>query len=92
MPFATQLDLTAGHFARTSGMECDLLSVGQYLQPSVKHGPVSRFYTPEEFNELRDICYSLGFAHVAAGPLVRSSYLADVQHETALGLLESDAN
>ena len=72
--------------------DCDLLTVGQYLQPSDKHGPVSRFYTPEEFNELRDIGYSLGFAHLAAGPLVRSSYLADVQHETALGLLESDAN
>ena len=72
--------------------DCDLLTVGQYLQPSDKHVPVSRFYTPEEFNELRDIGYSLGFAHVAAGPLVRSSYLADVQHETALGLLESGTN
>ena len=44
--------------------DCDLLTVGQYLQPSDKHVPVSRFYTPEEFNELRDIGYSLSLIHI----------------------------
>ena len=62
---------------------CDLLTIGQYLRPSLKHIPVSRFYTPDEFNRLGDIGRSLGFKHVASGPLVRSSYHADEQHAAA---------
>ena len=58
---------------------CDLLTVGQYLRPSIKHYPVARFYRPDEFEELRVIGESLGFKHVASGPLVRSSYHADEQ-------------
>ena len=65
-------------------VDCDLLTIGQYLRPSEKHIPVARFYTPAEFQELRIIGESLGFKHVASGPLVRSSYHADQQHEAAL--------
>jgi len=63
---------------------CDLLTVGQYLRPSEKHIPIARFYTPAEFQELGSIGESLGFKHVASGPLVRSSYHADQQHAAAL--------
>ena len=62
---------------------CDLLTIGQYLQPSQKHLPIDRYYTPAEFVELRNIGESLGFKHVASGPLVRSSYHADQQHQAA---------
>ena len=62
---------------------CDLLTVGQYLRPSQKHAPLARWYTPQEFDELRREGEGLGFKHVASGPLVRSSYHADEQHEAA---------
>lgn len=55
---------------------CASLTIGQYLQPSVRHWPVSRFYTPEEFEELRQEALHRGFRTVVAGPLVRSSYHA----------------
>ena len=55
----------------------DVVTLGQYLQPSRTHLPVERFYTPEEFDTFRDHAYSLGFQHVASGPLVRSSYRAE---------------
>jgi lipoic acid synthetase len=58
---------------------CDMLTMGQYLQPSRAHLPVERFVTPEEFNELGEFARSLGFLNVASGPLVRSSYHADLQ-------------
>lgn len=58
---------------------CDMLTLGQYLQPSLHHLPVIRFVAPEEFDELRDFGHSLGFTHVASGPMVRSSYHADLQ-------------
>jgi len=66
---------------RTVG--CDLLTIGQYLRPSNKHIPISRFYKPSEFEDLKRIGESLGFKHVASGPLVRSSYHADEQHAAA---------
>ena len=69
-------------------VDCDLLIIGQYLRPSAKHIPITKFYTPEEFEELRVIGESLGFKHVASGPLVRSSYHADQQHEAALLIRE----
>jgi lipoic acid synthetase len=55
---------------------CDLLTIGQYLQPSRRNPPVERYYSPEEFEVLRAQALSLGFREVAAGPLVRSSYRA----------------
>jgi lipoic acid synthetase len=64
-------------------VDCDLLTIGQYLRPSAKHLPVDRFYTPAEFDDLRRIGEALGFKHVASGPLVRSSYHADEQHDAA---------
>ncbi len=59
-------------------VECkvDILTLGQYLQPSAHHLPVARFLHPDEFAELRDIGLDLGFRHVESGPLVRSSYHA----------------
>ena len=59
---------------------CDLLTIGQYLQPSSKHIERVKWYTPSEFNELADIGRGIGFKHVVSGPLVRSSYHADEQH------------
>ena len=64
-------------------VDCDLLTVGQYLRPSDKHAPLARWYTPQEFEELAAVGEALGFRHVASGPLVRSSYHADEQHEAA---------
>ncbi|MFN2215777.1 MAG: lipoyl synthase [Anaerolineales bacterium] len=57
----------------------DILTVGQYLQPSKKHYPISRYYTMEEFKELKDYGLSIGFKWVESGPLVRSSYHAAEQ-------------
>jgi lipoic acid synthetase len=54
----------------------DILTLGQYLRPSARHLPVSRYYTPEEFAELKRLGEEMGFGHVEAGPLVRSSYHA----------------
>ena len=55
---------------------CKILTIGQYLQPSLNHLPVERYYRPEEFEELRTEALGLGFDHVVSGPLVRSSYHA----------------
>lgn len=59
--------------------QIDVLTVGQYLRPSKKHAEVVRFYRPEEFQELRSAALEMGFKHVEAGALVRSSYHADEQ-------------
>jgi lipoic acid synthetase len=59
--------------------DCDMLTLGQYLQPTRNHLAVERFVTPEEFNQLADIARQLGFSNVASGPMVRSSYHADLQ-------------
>jgi lipoic acid synthetase len=61
------------------GVECDVLTVGQYLRPSAKHLPVARYYPPEEFDEIAQEARGLGFRHVESGPLVRSSYHAERQ-------------
>jgi lipoic acid synthetase len=57
--------------------KCDVLTLGQYLTPTLKHVPVARYLPPEEFDELALLARSLGFQRVAAGPFVRSSYHAD---------------
>jgi lipoyl synthase len=59
--------------------DVDMLTLGQYLQPSRHHLPVTRYVTPTEFNDLGEFAKSLGFRNVASGPLVRSSYHADRQ-------------
>ena len=58
------------------GVECDILTLGQYLQPSRDHLPVVRYVTPEEFAEIKTDALALGYRHVESGPLVRSSYHA----------------
>jgi lipoic acid synthetase len=59
--------------------DVQMLTLGQYLQPSKHHLPVERFVHPEEFEQLRKLGESLGFSQVASGPMVRSSYHADQQ-------------
>lgn len=61
-------------------MDCDILTLGQYLRPTKSHLPVERFYSPEEFAELKEFGLELGFRYVESGPLVRSSYHAH-QHQ-----------
>jgi lipoyl synthase len=62
-------------------IKCDTLTLGQYLTPTLKHVPVARYLPPEEFDALAVLARSLGFAHVASGPFVRSSYHADEMAE-----------
>ncbi|MBI2805041.1 MAG: lipoyl synthase [Planctomycetes bacterium] len=64
-------------FADLRAAQCDVLTLGQYLTPTLKHVPVARFLPPEEFDELAILARSLGFQRVASGPFVRSSYHAD---------------
>jgi lipoic acid synthetase len=59
--------------------DVDMVTIGQYLQPSPHHHPVMRYWTPDEFKALEDYGMALGFTHVASGPMVRSSYHADKQ-------------
>jgi lipoic acid synthetase len=66
---AAMKDLRAAH--------CDILTLGQYLQPTLKHLPVTEFVTPDKFAELGEQGRRMGFVHVASGPMVRSSYHAD---------------
>lgn len=68
-------DLRANHV--------DILTIGQYLQPTKKHLKVQKYYHPHEFMELKEIALSKGFSHCEAGPLVRSSYHADEQVNAA---------
>ncbi len=58
-------------------VSCDIFTTGQYLQPSKKHHPVMKYYTPDEFNEIKRIGLEMGFRYVHSGPLVRSSYHAE---------------
>lgn len=63
---------------------CEMLTIGQYLQPSVNHIAVDRFVHPDEFTYLEKLGYDMGFTHVASGPMVRSSYHADMQAKKVL--------
>jgi lipoic acid synthetase len=60
-------------------VDCDVLTLGQYLRPSPDYHPIDRYYTPAEFADLQRIGLAKGFRYVESGPLVRSSYRADVQ-------------
>ena len=66
--------------------DCNMLTIGQYLQPSPAHLPVARYVHPDEFDRLGDLGREMGFVHVASGPMVRSSYHAD---EQAAGVLDA---
>jgi len=63
-------------FRDLRAVECDILTIGQYLRPTVEHLPLVRYYHPDEFADLRREALTMGFRHVEAGPLVRSSYHA----------------
>ena len=76
-------DEIAGTMRDLRSVGCDLLTIGQYLRPSAKHAPLAKWYTPEDFEALAEQARDMGFRHVASGPLVRSSYHADEQHEAA---------
>jgi len=65
---------------------CDILTMGQYLQPSPANLPVTRFLPPEEFAMLQDEALACGFVGVAAGPFVRSSYQAEALYRRVLAL------
>jgi len=67
--------------------DVDMVTIGQYLQPTPHHHPVLRYWTPDEFDALARYGEGLGFQHVASGPLVRSSYHAD-QMAHAAGYVE----
>ncbi len=69
-------------------MDVDMLTLGQYLCPSPHHHPVARYVLPEEFAELEELARQLGFRHVVAGPMVRSSYHAKNQRGLVLELLQ----
>jgi lipoic acid synthetase len=64
-------------FAELRASGCDVLTLGQYLAPTLKHIPVARFVSPAEFDQLAALARTLGFRQVVAGPYVRSSYHAD---------------
>ena len=66
-------------FRDLAAVGCDILTIGQYLRPSRDHLPLTRFYTPREFAELKAEAMAMGFRHVESGPLVRSSYHAHEQ-------------
>lgn len=67
--------------------DVDMITIGQYLQPTAHHHPVVRYWTPDEFDALREAGEAMGFGHVASGPLVRSSYHADLMAHAA-GVVE----
>jgi lipoic acid synthetase len=70
-------------FQDLRGVGVAILTIGQYLRPSADHAPMTRYYHPDEFAELKRIALGLGFVHVEAGPLVRSSYHAHEQADAA---------
>jgi lipoic acid synthetase len=69
-------------FRDLASVNCDILTIGQYLRPSRDHLPMARLYTPREFAELKTEALKMGFRHVESGPLVRSSYHAHEQAES----------
>ncbi|MDF2630218.1 MAG: lipoic acid synthetase [Symbiobacteriaceae bacterium] len=71
--------------------QVDIVTFGQYLRPTTKHLAVEKFYTPKEFYDLREAGLKKGFAHVQSGPLVRSSYHADEQSESAVARRQAQA-
>jgi lipoic acid synthetase len=77
-----------GALADLRGTGVDIVTLGQYLRPSASHLPVARWWTPEEFERLREVGQSLGFAHVQSSPLTRSSYHARAAASAASGRSE----
>ena len=80
-------------FRDLRAVDCDILTIGQYLRPSEQHLPVERYFHPDEFAEMKAEALALGFKHVESGPLVRSSYHArdQVPEEAQARAIESQA-
>ena len=76
-------------FRDLAARSVDLLTIGQYLRPSRDHLPIARFYSPEEFQMLKEQALALGFRHVESGPLVRSSYHAHEQADATASPVRS---
>jgi lipoic acid synthetase len=72
-----EMDQVVGALRDLRDHDVDMVTIGQYLQPTPHHHPVMRYWHPDEFAELERIGLEMGFTHVASGPLVRSSYHAD---------------
>lgn len=82
--FGERLEEVTETLADLRSVGVDLVTISQYLQPSAKHLPLTRYVTPEEFAELGRRAEGMGFAHVESGPLVRSSYHAGEMHRAAV--------
>ncbi|WP_339909228.1 lipoyl synthase, partial [Symmachiella dynata] len=78
-------------FADLRSVDCDMLTLGQYLQPTRDHLPVERYVPPEEFDELGEMARGMGFKMVASGPFVRSSYHAGEMADGAAAAAVSTA-
>ena len=85
---AVPLDDVLATFKDLSNVGCQILTIGQYLRPSQDHAPMTRYYTPAEFAELKQAALEMGFVQVESGSLVRSSYHAN---ETADAYAEAAA-
>ena len=76
-------DEVVGALADLRAVGVDIVTIGQYLRPSVSHLPVARWWTPDEINAVADTGRAMGFAHIEASPLTRSSYHARSSLEAA---------
>jgi lipoic acid synthetase len=85
-----KFDEVVGVMKDLRNVDCDIITIGQYLQPTKDHHPILRYVPPEEFLRFREIGYSMGFRHVESGPLVRSSYHAEQQAESHVGNIPSE--
>jgi lipoyl synthase len=74
-----EMDELLAVFRDLANVGVDILTVGQYLRPSKDHLPMARYYTPDEFAQMKAAAMEMGFRHVESGPLVRSSYHAHEQ-------------
>lgn len=86
-----ELDEVREVLRELAGLGCDIVTLGQYLRPSMKHLPIARYVHPDEFQQLREEALALGIPHVESGPLVRSSYHADGQAEIIRSLRQRAA-
>ena len=82
-----EFDELVSVFDDLRGVGVSILTIGQYLRPTPQHAPMTRYYHPDEFAELKRIALSKGFVHVESGPLVRSSYHAHEQADAAQAAL-----
>jgi lipoic acid synthetase len=90
MGLGEEFDEVVGAMKDLRNVDCNIITIGQYLQPTKDHHPILRYVPPEEFLQLREIGYSMGFRHVESGPLVRSSYHAEEQAGTHVGNISSE--